>query len=316
MTFVRSRTRRSRNNKTAFAAALLLVLMTLAPLAAMAQGANVAAPSGIKQFQRQFSLGGRLPVAILIVGFEKDAANIEKLFDLLTARANESFGRLDDLNPQSDILRINAGAGSGSVKVSEDVAAAFKAASQAASWSGGAYDFVTGTGTYKDVGVSDSSVELKKPGMEAHLGGMLSGFFAEYLIRLINASSMQNAMVKVGNVFRGIGQGMYGPWKIQVQDDSGTYAHHALNLSVSNTGIATVSANQFRSGQLLDPRTKQQIAPRCKGVTLIMNDAALAEGVAQAIFVLGAEEGMKLLSKYGKGLIVDNDGKFLRSPGF
>ncbi len=316
MTCARSRTRRSWSNKPLFAAALLAALTSLAPLTAAAQGANVAAPSGIKQFQRQFSLGGRLPVAILIVGFERDAANIEKLFDLVSAKANEAYARLDDLNPQSDILRINAGAGSGSVKVADDVAAAFKAAQQAASWSGGAYDFITGTGTYRDVSVGDSSVELKKAGMEAHLGGMLNGFFAEYLIRLINASSMQNAMVKVGNVFRGIGQGMYGPWKIQVQDDSGTYAHHALNLSVSNTGIATVSANQFRSGQLLDPRTKQQIAPRCKGVTLIMNDAALAEGVAQAIFVLGAEEGMKLLSKYGKGLIVDNDGKFLRSPGF
>ncbi len=326
MTCARSKTKRAATYKIALAVATIaLTLLTGVPSTnaapAAPQGANVVSPSGIKQYQRQFSIGGRLPAAILIVGYEKDAKDVERLFDLLIAKANESFARLDWQNPQGDVARINASAGSGSVKVSDDVTAAFKAAVQSAGWTGGAFDIVVaGDGSYKDISVNEgsSTVELKKSGMQVHLDNMVNGFLAEFLIRYINAANMQNAMVKVGNVFRGIGSAMYGPWKIQVQDDAGTFAHHALNLSVSNTGIATVSASQFRAAPPVDGRTKQPIQPRCKGVTLVMNDAALAEGVAQGVFILGADEGMKLLEKLGKAkaLIVDNDGKFMRSPGF
>ena len=47
-----------------------------------------------------------------------------------------------------------------------------------------------------------------------------------------------------------------------------------------------------------------------------LRDAALAEGIAYAAFVSGPEKGMALLSKYARGLIVNGEGQFLRTPGF
>lgn len=185
--------------------------------------------------------------------------------------------------------------------------AAFEAVRKVCDWTGGAFEVVTSGGSCKDIKVGKDSVEFRGKGAKIDLSPMIAGFMAEMMARLINAAGMNNAVVKVGNVFRGFGQGMSGPWKIQVQDDAGTFAHHALNLTVLNTGIATVSATQYRGSPA---------ASSCRGTVAVMSDAALAEGVAYAAFRLGPEAGFKLLSGVAKGLVVDANGKFMRTPGF
>ncbi|MFA5812111.1 MAG: FAD:protein FMN transferase, partial [bacterium] len=282
MTFGRSSVKKARSNKLASIAALI------AAAAALCIASSAHAQGGVKQYQRQLMLGGRLHGALLILGYEKDSANIEKLMDIVYQKANESYARLDWQNPSSEVSRINASAGQSGAPASDDVVEAFKTAQKISKWTNGAFDVIFGgTGHYKDVSVGGSSVNLKNAGMQAHFDGMIEGFMAELMIRYVYAAGMQNAMVKVGNTFRGIGMNVMGPWKIQVQDDEGGFAHHALNLSVSNTGIATVSANQFKAQPLVDPRTNSQVGQPCRGVTVVMNDAALAQGVANAVFLVG-----------------------------
>jgi thiamine biosynthesis lipoprotein ApbE len=202
------------------------------------------ASDGIKLYQRQFTIGGRIPAVMLLVGYQKDEKDLERLMDLVSSKANEAFSRLDWQNPGSDVSKINASAGQGAVQVSDEVASAFAQAKELGGWTDGAFDITyAGPGNWRDISVtgSNSSVELKKQGMQVRFDSMMEGFLADLMIRYINTANMKNAMVKVGNVFRGMGQSLGGPWKIQVQDDEGTYAHHALNLTVSNSGIATAA---------------------------------------------------------------------------
>lgn len=277
------------------------------------------AQSGLQQFQRQTMLGGRLPVAMLVVGFDRDSADIEKLFDVVSAKADSAHANLDWRNPSGDIGRLNANAGQGPVTVSADTIAALETAERISKWSKGAFDIASaGEGTFRDVKINkgSSSATLKRTGMQIRFDQMIEGFVAEYITRLIYAAGMQNAMVKAGNVFRGLGVNTMGPWRVQIQDNEGTFAHHALNLTVSNTGVASVSASQFRAAKLIDPRSKNEIGASVRGVVVVMNDAAEADGISRAVFVLGPDAGIKLLSSVAKGLIIDGNGKFLRSPGF
>ncbi len=313
MTSDRNSGKRAWSSRLAPALLCLILLAAAVPRAAQAQ-------DGIKLYQRQF-MAGRSPAVILIVGWQKDSADVERLMDIVSQRASETFMRLDWQNPASDVGRINAGAGTGPVQVASDVADAFEEAKKVSSWTKGAFDITfAGPGSYKDIKVErgSSTVELKKSGMQARFDDFVEGFLAEYMIRMIHTANMQNAMVKVGGVFRGMGSGLAGPWKIQVQDDEGTFAHHALNLVVSNAGIATTSASQYRGRQLIDPRSKQAINPPCKGTTIVMKSAAEAQGVAFAAFVMGPQKGYEMLTKLGnaRGLIVDSAGKFIRTPGF
>lgn len=277
------------------------------------------AQGGVRQFQRQISIGGRLPAVILLIGYSKDSADIEKLFDIVSSKTNDFYARLSWQNPSGDVGKLNASAALGPVKVSEDTIAAFETADKISKWSDGAFDIAfAGDGNYRDIKIDKgaSTVELKKTGMHIRFDQMMSGLMAEYISRLIYASGMQNAMVKVASAFRGIGQNAMGPWKVEIEDSEGTFARHALNLTVANTGVASVSASQYRSAKLIDPRSKKEESAPCRGVVVLMNDAALADGIANAVFILGPDDGMKLLTKVAKGLIVDANGKFLRSPGF
>jgi len=313
MTSDRNSGKRAWSSRLAGALLGLVLLAATVPQSADAQG-------GIKLYQRQF-MAGRVPAVILIVGWQKDSSDVERLMDIVSQRASETYMRLDWQNPASDVGRINANAGAGPVQVASDVADAFEEAKKVSKWTKGAFDITfAGSGSYKDIKVEkgSSTVELKKSGMQARFDDFLEGFLAEYMIRMIHTANMQNAMVKVGSVFRGMGSGLTGPWKIQVQDDEGTFAHHALNLVVSNAGIATASASQYRGRQLIDPRSKKAINPPCKGTTIVMKNAAEAQGVAFATFVMGPQKGYEMLTKLGnaRGLIVDSAGKFIRTPGF
>ncbi len=333
MTSSRSSGKRRRNNKTGagqkakgerrpkpsvfrllpFAAPLLLVAVVLSsPALSPAQDA------GAQQFQQTFSVRGRTAGTLIILGHPSDAASIQKLADMAIAEANRVYDLLDASNPASEVAKLNATGGGGKQKVSWQVADAFKAAKKAAQWTKGAFDVIVVGGDHNSFSVDDkdNTVEFKKSGMEARFDQIIEGVLADYLITLINQANMQNAMVRVGNVFRGIGQSLHGPWKIQVQEDSSAYARHALNLTVSNTGIATISATDFRSKPLIDYRSKNAVNPIGKGATIVMSDAALAQGIAYGVFVAGPEEGLNILSKCGgRGLIVDAQGKFLRTPG-
>lgn len=300
---------RKRSKRRASCSILVIALVSLLPSLAFAQG-------GIRQYSRQAMLGGRLPAQVLLVGLEKDAKDIERLLDLVTAKAGEVALNLDPNNPAGEVGQLMA---KGSMQVSEETAFAFEEALKVAGWTGGRFDIVlTGDGSYRDIKLSSGSrtVELKRPGMQIRFDPIINGVLAELMVRMISAVGMNNAIVKVGTVFRGMGSGMGGPWQIQVQDDAGTFARHALNLTIQNTGVATVSASQFRAQPPIDPRSKQPIAPPVRGVVALMNDAALADGIAYAAFLAGPDEGQKLLARYGKGLIVDADGKFIRTPGF
>jgi len=310
-----TRGRRNAKRRLSRTIAAIVAACIVAPAVAHAQQGD------IKLFSRQVTLGGRIQAAILIVGFARDAASMEKLIDIVAQRGNEAHAQLDWQNPGGDVGRINAAAGQGAVTVSEDTIAAFEEARRISDWTKGWFDVAaSGQGSYKDIGIDKGgrTVQLKKSGMQVRFDGMLEGFLAEYMARLIATANMQNAMVKVGNVFRGMGSGLAGPWKIQVQDSEGTYAHHALNLQVNNNAVATVSSNEFSTQELINPRNKERIAPPCKGVTLVMPNAAEAQGAAKAVFIAGPKDGYDLIAKMGKasGLIVDNAGKFIRTPGF
>jgi thiamine biosynthesis lipoprotein ApbE len=279
-----------------------------ASIACAALLAGAAHASGTKQFSHRVSVGGKSG-AVLIVGWSKDEANIQKLVNLVAQHANEAYRTIT-----GDLGRI-AGT-QGSVDVGWQTAELLAKGIQVSKWT--KVDVLSASGSsggYKDISVNEKkrTVDVKKPGLRFKADSIMSGYLADLMIRYIHSSGMQNALVKVGNVFRGLGSSMHGPWKIQVQEDSSTYARHALNLPVSNVAIATISSTQLPGKSIYSPRAKHNIATQCKGTTIVMGEAAQAEGVAYAIMIAGPGDGMKIMGKAGAtGLIVDLSGKFLR----
>ena len=274
-----------------------------------------------KQFARKFELDGKLG-AIMLIGYEEDAAAVEKLISMAVDEAKRIHLELDYRNPQGDVGKLNALNDKVEVKLSDDVFTAFKAATRVSEWTHGAFDVTyaspDGDYTFYKLNEEKNLIKIKKAGLQFRFDQIEDGYIADVLVRFIYANGMKNVLVKMGNVFRGTGSSLYGPWKIQIQDDAGTYAHRALNLGIQNTGAAIVSRTQFAKNPLIDPRNKQNMEPSMRGNTVVMKEAALAQAYASALFVLGAKEGYDhaVALAQGKALIVDNNGTFLRTPGF
>lgn len=265
-----------------------------------------------KQYQHGIAIGGTTSGAVLIVGWTRDESKIAQLVELTSRHADEAYRTI-----KNDVARLNASSVQGPIAVGWQTAECVAAAQQIAEWT--RLDVLAAPGSdggREDVStdVKGKTIEFKKAGVKITVDAVINGYMADILVRYIYAAGMQNVMVKVGNVFRGVGQGLNGPWKIQVQEDSTTYARHALNLTVSDTAIATISSTQLPGRQVYDPRSRKSVATQCKGATIVMNEAALAEGLAYAIMIAGPKDGMKLLERVGnsRGLIVDTAGTFFR----
>ena len=261
-----------------------------------------------KQFQKAFTIGGKLSAAVIIVDAPKGGSSTEALVTLLIEKANSIYKMLDSQDPESEVAKINNSAGDDGVTVSNTTLAAFKAAQDVSTWTDGVFDITQSeNGNWKKIKINekDSTVRVKSKGMKVGFDRIISGFLADTLTKELSSAGVENAVVKVGYSFSALGHAEGKPWAIAVEVDEAGFARHAINMTITNSGVSTVSAKDLPN-------------PPCRGVSILMKNAAHAEGMARAIFKLGPKKGYEFCSKIQnmKGIIVDNNGVFIRSPGY
>ncbi len=85
-------------------------------------------------------------------------------------------------------------------------------------------------------------------------------------------------------------------------------------LRISDRAVCT-SGDYERGQHILDPRCGDP-ANRVASATVVARSAMLADALATAVFVLGPQEGIPLLTRMGvEGLIVTTDLELYRTPG-
>ncbi|MBU1909498.1 MAG: FAD:protein FMN transferase, partial [Verrucomicrobia bacterium] len=98
------------------------------------------------------------------------------------------------------------------------------------------------------------------------------------------------------------------------------------------SGLAVATSGDYRNfftdekgerfSHILDPRTGRPIQHHLASVSVVARDCMTADGLATALFVMGAEEGMKWLDTWpgieALFIIREPDGRFAcrPSPGF
>lgn len=155
------------------------------------------------------------------------------------------------------------------------------------------------------------SVGIRK-GMRLDLGGIAKGYIAGRMARrLQQAGATAGLVAAAGDVFAfGVRPrslvlaGGDRRWGVGVQDPrhpedrSRLYtAVHIRDQAVDTSGHAyrgfTVAGKRF--SHIIDPRTGRPVDTRLAGVTVVADDAALSDGLATAIAVLGVKEGLALV---------------------
>ncbi len=288
-------------------------------------------------------------ITITVVAASQEGA--EKAIDS-AFREIEKIGKLSDFySSGSEISLINKKAGISGVKVSPDVLQLVEKAVYVSEKTGGAYDMTIGSVSglydfhkkvlpgkdavrkglrlvnYRDISIdrSVSSVFLKKEGMLIDPGGITKGYAADKALECLKKEGIASGIISVAGDIRAFGSKPDGrPWNIGIRnpraesrEDDVMATIELMDAAISTSGDYErfFFSDNVRYHHILDPRTGRP-ASRCISVSIIADEAAYTDAFSTGIFIMGPEQGMKVLEEMKfNGVIVDNRGRIHMTPG-
>jgi len=239
---------------------------------------------------------------------------------------------LTDYDPDSELMRLCAGAGGPPVALSPDLYRVLDHAKHLYDRSGGALDvtlapvvrlwrrarrdrklpdpdalararsLVPGCGAIR-LDPASRTARLLKPGMRIDLGAIAKGYASGEAIAVLKAEGIASALVAGSGdiVVSGPPHGKLG-WTIAVaplSPDAGGQPGRSILLkdaAVSTSGDAEqfVEIAGLRYSHVIDPKTGLGLTER-RSVTVIAPDGATADGLDTAACVLGPDRGIALI---------------------
>lgn len=170
----------------------------------------------------------------------------------------------------------------------------------------------------------EQAAALLDPGMALDLGAVGKGAACDAALAQYQEAGVKGAVIAVGGSIGLYGQKPDGKaFRVSVRDPKGQGSMGVLELpggfvSTSGSYEKYFEESGRRYHHLLDPRTGFPAESGLVSVTVWCGDSgALSDGLATACFVLGLEDSLALLDRYGaQGLFVDESGTVTLTPGW
>ncbi len=276
-----------------------------------------------KDLPKQTEVGFYLDTVITLTAYTE---NEQVLKD-----AMEECGRYEQMLSRtaegSDVWRINHAEGN-PVEVTDDTIAILQCAAKISELSGGAFDvtiapvstiwdFTSGNAALPDAEEIAKAAELvdytklelegntvKLPaGMMIDLGGIAKGYIADRVKAYLESRGVKHAILSFGGNIVAIGTKQDGSeWKIGIQDiDRPTGDSMLVSRS---SGGSTVTSGIYERGfdldgvryhHLLSSKTGWPVQNELASVTIFSDSSMEGDALSTAAFVLGTEDGMKLI---------------------
>jgi len=147
----------------------------------------------------------------------------------------------------------------------------------------------------------ESAIRKRAAGVEINLNSLVEGWALDRLADLLESRGMHSFLIELGGEFKVAGQRGDGRvWQIGLEDPHEPGSIYAT-VKVANAAVATsgdyrqarVHAGK-RYSHVMDPRTGAPIEHGLSAVSVLANDAIVADGWATALLVLGPVEGRKM----------------------
>ncbi len=168
----------------------------------------------------------------------------------------------------------------------------------------------------------NNQVAKSEDGVKIDLGGIAKGYAIDKAVQKLKSYGIKSAMVEAGGDFFCLGMKPDRvDWKMAIQHPRDKDKAFAV-LEVADCAVATSgdyenydTINGKRYSHIIDPRTGFPKGDIPASVTVAAKDAATADGLATAVFVLGPEEGMKLVESLPdvEAVIISDEGGNIKS---
>ncbi|MEM6973255.1 MAG: FAD:protein FMN transferase [Pseudomonadota bacterium] len=271
-----------------------------------------------------------------------DQAAMRGAIDTALANVNRTMSNWDET---SEISRFNAMRGTEAITVSAELAEVMQAAEAVHAASAGRFDTTMGpvielwgfgaprasgipgdaaieaararAGHAHTLAVGDGTLRKKLPEAQVYLAAIGKGYGADAVARAIEGFGIRDYMVEIGGDLYVSGRNPDGlEWRIGIEMPAAGTRDVLEVVSVSDLGLASSGdyRNYFeRDGQrfshLLDPTTGRPVTHETAAVTVLAENAMMADAWATALHVLGTEAGMEIAEARGlAALFVERDG--------
>lgn len=322
-------------------------LFSILALVAASACAREAPPVPRLVERSRVAMGSQLKLAAWTADETKTVDTFEHVF--------REFDRLENLlsvwRDDSDVVRINKNAGVSPVPVSHDTIAVLREAAEASALTRGKFDITFGALSdiwrfdhdqdnvvpdrqlietrlpridYRAVQIDGTAKTafITRPNTRVHLGGIGKGYAIDRAIALMAERGLTDFLIQSGGdlYVRGTNNGT--PWKLGIADPRGAHEPFAT-LQITNGTFSTSGDYErffikdgVRYHHLIDPDFGEP-ATGCRSVTIVTDRAVLADALSTGVFILGPDEGMKLIEQLPdvEGVIVTRENEVLVSSG-
>jgi thiamine biosynthesis lipoprotein len=162
------------------------------------------------------------------------------------------------------------------------------------------------------------AIFLPREGMCIDLGGVGKEYAVDCVIELARAHGIQSVIVDFGQDVRAFGHPSDKlAWHIGLENPTQPGKCWA-GVAIKDAAVATsgdylrcFEQNGRRYGHILDTRTGHPVCNGCAAVTVIAPSCTVAGILSTTAFILGAEEGIKLIETYvgAEGCVITNNSR-------
>lgn len=147
-----------------------------------------------------------------------------------------------------------------------------------------------------------SNLWKQEPELSLALGAIAKGYGVDVLARLLNEAGYENWFAEIGGevVVRGLNPDGI-PWRVGIEYPSTNPMDGRLQGIVHLSAGAVATSGNYHNyieedgriySHILDPRTGRAIRSNVAGVTVTAPGCMVADGMATALFVMGADDGL------------------------
>ncbi len=153
---------------------------------------------------------------------------------------------------------------------------------------------------------SGPAVRLNRSGMELDFGAVAKGYAVDQVWQRAKERALTNALIDLGGNLRALGEARpgRGGWLTGVKDPFNDSRLIARILLYDGEAVATsgnyerfVEINGERCAHIIDGRTARPVQGMA-AVTVVAPDAATADALSTALFILSIDEGKKLIREH------------------
>ena len=145
----------------------------------------------------------------------------------------------------------------------------------------------------------------RKAELQVDLSGIAKGFAVDRISQLLSERGLKNHLVEIGGELKVRGVNDRGiHWVIAIEKPADLERSIFRTLPLDDLAMATSGEYRHyrevdgkRYSHTIDPRTGKPVTHHLASVTVLHESAAMADGFATAINVLGPDDGMSLAKK-------------------